>query len=100
MGLMTSMTLFRTRRFDVRVILPAVGRKRLICAGSMASTATTLWLAVPACLPGADVSAVMVLAGFGIPWSVAWVTLLLMERRILRDLAADPNRGQDWAVPR
>jgi hypothetical protein len=42
----------------------------------------------------------MVLAGFGIPWSMAWVTLLLMERRILRDLAADPNRGQDWAAPR
>jgi hypothetical protein len=61
---------------------------------------TTLWLAAPAYLPGADVSAVMVLAGIGLPWSVGWVTLLLMERRILRDLAADPNRGQDWTVPR
>jgi hypothetical protein len=93
-------TLFRARQFAVQVSLPAVGRKRMIFTCSLASAGTTLWLAAPAYLPGADVSAVMVLAGIGLPWSVGWVTLLLMERRILRDLAADPNRGQDWTVPR
>lgn len=78
----------------IRFTPPAVGRKRLVCATSMASAATTLWIASPAVLPFADVSPVMVLAGFGIPWSVAWVALLAMERRILRDLK--PAREQEW----
>jgi hypothetical protein len=93
----TSVTIPISRRRAVSLTLPAVGRKRLVCAGSLASTATTLWLAAPAYLPGAEVSAVMVLAGFGLPWSVAWVTLLAMERRIRTDLLVDANRGHGEA---
>lgn len=97
---MTSMTIPLSRQHAVTVSLPAVGRKRLICATTLASTATTLWIAAPAYLPFADVSAVMVLAGFGIPWSVAWVTLLAMERRITRDLKPAERRDVDTEAPR
>jgi hypothetical protein len=98
----TTLTLLRTRahRWTITLHLPAVGRKRLIGAASLASTGTVLWLAAPAYLPGADVSAVMVLAGIGCPWSVAWVTLLALERRIARDLVADAQRGHEKAAPR
>lgn len=65
--------------------LPAVGRKRLTATLTLSATATALWIAAPAYLPGASVSALHVLEGIALPLSVGWVTLLLMERRIIRD---------------
>lgn len=69
----------------IRLELPAVGRKRLIATVSLAAAASALWIGAPAYLPGASVSGLHVLEGLAIPFNVGWVTLLLMERRIIRD---------------
>jgi hypothetical protein len=69
----------------VTVEFPHVGRRRLVCVGVLSSIATALWIA-PAYLPFSDVSALLVLAGVAVPFGVGWVTLLLMERRIARDM--------------
>lgn len=76
----------------VTIELPKVGRRRLVGAGVLCSTATTLWIAAPAYLPWAVVSPMHVVEGFMIPLGVAFVTLLLMERRIARELKPADRR--------
>ena len=76
--------------FDVTA--PQVGRTRALAAASLSTTASGLWIGAPVYLPrlplvpDAELSALTILAGISIPAAVAFVTLLLMERRILRDL--------------
>jgi len=86
-----------TKKFKVTIELPKVGRKRLIGAGVLSATATTLWIAAPAYLPWAVVSPEHVLEGFAIPFGVGVVALLFMEYRIARDLekpAERPSRSE------
>jgi len=81
----------------VSLSLPRVGLKRLAATAALCTTATSLWIAAPAYLPFADVSAKLVAAGVVVPWGVGWVTLLLMERRIADDLspADEPAAERD-----
>ncbi|GLW32300.1 hypothetical protein [Actinoplanes regularis] len=84
--------------FDVE--LPRVGRRRGICTGVLCSLASGLWLSAPAIgsqvplLPDADLSGLLILSGLSIPAAVGWVTLLLMEARILRDLRPAEQHSQ------
>jgi heme O synthase-like polyprenyltransferase len=78
----------------VTVEFPQVGRRRLVCVGVLSSIATALWIGAPAYLPFSDVSALLVLAGVAVPFGVGWVTLLLMERRISRDMVRTRWRPQ------
>lgn len=66
--------------------LPQVSRLRRITTLSLASFFTTLWIASPGFLPWAVVSLMHVTVGFVIPFGVGWVTLLLAERRVRKDL--------------
>jgi hypothetical protein len=84
------------------VEIPSVGGKRLAATISLASTATALWIGAPAYLPFAVVSWQLVVVGFLIPFSVGWVTLLLMERRIVQEAqsAKQAHRERATAVAR
>lgn len=77
------------RRVQVTLEFPQVGRRRLVTTAVLCATATVLWIAAPIIapdfLPSADVTWMHVAVGFGVPAGVGWVTLLLMERRILRE---------------
>jgi len=70
----------------VQIQFPQVGRKRAIFTVVLSVIATVLWIAAPAYLPWATVSVLHVVEGITLPAAVGWVTLLLMERRIVRDL--------------
>lgn len=65
---------------------PKVGRKRMTFTIVLAGIAAGLWIyavsrrATPSALP------LQIAAGVGIPAGVGWVTLLLMERRIIHDM--------------
>lgn len=86
-------------RLVFAIEVPQVGRKRLIAAAAMSATASGLWISAPAwlsslpLLPDAESSGLLIFAGLTVPLGVAYVTVLLMERRILRDLA-DRQRRQ------
>jgi hypothetical protein len=83
---------------------PKVGRKRLICTIVLSSVATVLWIAAPSVLPliapwqlpFATVTWMHVVEGIAIPFGVGWVTLLLMEERIVdeRRVAAQVRAQQ------
>jgi hypothetical protein len=73
-------------RFEVSVRLPQVSRVRLVTTLSLASAFTTLWIGAPAYLPFASVDAKLALAGIAIPFGVGYVSLLLAEWRIRREL--------------
>jgi hypothetical protein len=70
----------------VTIELPKVGRKRLIATGALAATGAALWIWSATRLAAPDTVWLHVLVGIGIPLGIGWVTLLLMERRIVRDL--------------
>lgn len=71
----------------IRLELPAVGRRRMAFVLITCSLATTLFLYAAAFGPWASLSRQIVVAGVVGPWGIGWVTLLLMERKILRDHA-------------
>lgn len=80
-------------RFEVSAQLPQVGRKRMAFTVTMATLATLLWFwAALKGLAGVRPSGQIVVAGFAVPWGVGWVALLLMERRVLRDLKRVEHR--------
>lgn len=71
---------------------PQVGRKRLVATAALATTASALWFTgliyvddLPL-LPEVDLSLTTGTAGVLVPAWVGFVTLILMERRIVRDL--------------
>lgn len=76
----------------ITIEFPQVGRRRLVGTGALCSAATTLWIAAPAYLPFAVVSLQHVVVGVLVPFGVGWVTLLLMERRIVRELQPAARR--------
>lgn len=78
----------------VKIELPKVGRKRLITTGVIAATGATLWIWAATRLAAPDTVWLHVLVGVGIPAGVGWVTLLLMEHRITRDLRTVVRRVQ------
>lgn len=57
----------------------------------LCSSATLIWLGA-SLIPYADLSLLTVLAAFGVPWGVGLVTVLAVERRAHRDLAAAQDR--------
>lgn len=77
------------RRVQVTLEPPQVGRRRLVATVVLCATATALWISAPIIapdfLPAASVTWVHVAVGFGVPGAIGWVTLLLMEHRILRE---------------
>ena len=85
-------------RFDVT--LPQVGRTRALATAALSSTASGRWIGAPIYLPrlplvpDADLSGLTILAGIAIPAAVGFVTLVLMERRILRDVKPAERRNQ------
>jgi hypothetical protein len=81
----------------ITIEVPQVGRKRLVGAAVLCATATVLWIAAPAYLPFAVVSWQLVVVGVAIPFGVGYVTLLLMERRILRDLTPAQRGARERA---
>jgi len=70
----------------IRIELPNVGRKRLIGAGVLCATASTLWIYAAAQRSALVYMPLHVMVGIGVPLGVALVTLLCMERRIAREL--------------
>jgi hypothetical protein len=62
------------------------GRKRLIGAGALCTSASALWIAPAAVLPYAQLSPMLVFVGVVVPFGVGALTLSLMEQRIERDL--------------
>ncbi|WP_433368308.1 hypothetical protein ACQPZX_41310 [Actinoplanes sp. CA-142083] len=88
---MASVSIAVGRRFRVSLVLPDVGRRRLIATTSLCTSASALWVGAGT-LPFADLSFETVAAGVAIPWGIGWVTLLAMERRIKRDLKPAERR--------
>lgn len=74
--------------------LPQVGRRRLVATYVLCSIATALWIygAVQRCAPSAV--RLHIIVAFTIPFGVGWVTLLLMERRISKDMVRTRWRPQ------
>jgi len=70
----------------VTIELPKVPRRRLIGAGVLCATASTLWIYAAAQRSALVYMPLHVMVGIGVPLGVALVTLLLMERRIAREL--------------
>ena len=62
--------------------LPRVGRPALATATGLASTAATLWIFAAAQLSTPSAMVLHVLVGLSCPFGAAWVTLLLIERRL------------------
>lgn len=80
-------------RFEVSVSLPLVGRRRMAFTCALAATATALWFcAAFKGLAGMRPCWQIVVGGLAIPWGIGWVTLLLMERRVVRDLKRVEHR--------
>lgn len=71
----------------VTIQLPQVGRKKLIVAGVLCSTAATLWIYAAAQRSALAALPLHIMVGVGVPFGVGFVTLLLIERRIARELA-------------
>jgi hypothetical protein len=78
----------------VTIGLPKIGRKRLITTGAIAATGAALWTWSATRLAAPDTVWLHVVVGIGIPGGIGWVTLLLMERRIARDLRTVVRRVQ------
>lgn len=68
------------------------GRRRLVGAGVLCSSASALWIAPAAVFPGAELSPLLVVVGVGIPFGVGALVLSLMERRIVRELQPAQRR--------
>jgi hypothetical protein len=89
-----SVTVLRLRTHNITIDFPRASRLRLITTSSMASTATSLWIAAPAYLPFADMTPKLVGIGFLIPFGVGYFSLFFAERRARRDLR--PARANDY----
>lgn len=89
----------RVGRHDVSVRLPEVSRVRLITTASLATFFTALWIAAPWLLPFAVLSPRLVLCGVTIPFGCGYVTLLLAEGRIKKDLRKASEIAADHRHP-
>lgn len=83
-----ALTIARVGAYDLTLPKPQVSTARMVTTTSLASTFSTLWIASPALLPFADVSAKLAVSGLLIPFGVGYVSLLLAEWRAGRDLTA------------
>jgi heme O synthase-like polyprenyltransferase len=78
----------------VTIEFPQVGRKRLVCLGVLCGTAAALWIYGAVQLAAPSLMWLHVLVGVAVPFGVGWVTLLLMERRISKDMVRTRWRPQ------
>jgi heme O synthase-like polyprenyltransferase len=74
--------------------LPQVGRRRLVCLGVLCGTGTALWIYGAVQQSAPSLMWLHVVTGVAVPFGVGWVTLLLMERRISKDMVRTRWRPQ------